>query len=90
MIKGSASVQNLNFTQPNTDVMRDVLRLLVVDSLQNRNGLSTVLRRHSNLSSVPFDMVVCSSDMTSCPVELSKWQPSEAAFEACRPNLSSC
>ena len=42
------------------------------------------MRRLTVFSGVLLDMVVCKSDMASCqrPVE---WQPSEAAFEACRP-----
>jgi hypothetical protein len=89
----SSGSRNLPVAQPGTvtDVMRDVLRLVDVDLLQVRNcnrfngdRRSTIARRQTIFSSVSFDMVVCLSDMTSCPVE---WQPraSEAAFGACRP-----
>lgn len=84
---GSRNLPVAQAAQPGTDVMRDVLRLVDVDLLQNCNGRSTIAQADDLLKRVvtlSFDMVVCLSDMTSCPVE---WQPSEAAFEAeaCRP-----
>jgi hypothetical protein len=80
--QGYSGSRILPVAQPGTDVMRDVLRLVDADLLQNCNGHSTtVLRRQRIFSSVSFDKKVCLSDISSCPVE---WQPSEARFEAGR------